>query len=128
IPEEARGKNVSFTFSAKSSNGESVNHSTDSYPISKMDMVRNIEVQDNAACYLSIKDMKAYTQAEIDADASLAASIDLVYLYRVKTGVNFAHALVSPAATAYLEGAVVPAGASNDTKIDKQINIRDQHL
>lgn len=128
VPEEARGKSVSFTFSGKSSNGENVNYTTDSYPVSNIDMVRNIEVEDNAACYLSIRDMKAYSKAEVDADAGLAASIDLIYLYREKAGVSFAHALVSPAANAYLEGAEVPSGSSNDTKIEKQVNIRDQHL
>lgn len=128
VPEKARGKRVSFSFSAKSSNGESTSFSAGEYAISNMDMIRNIVVTDNAACYLSIKDLKAYTKAEIDANASLASNIDLVYVYRVKTGVNFGHALVSPAATSYLEGAAVPSGASSSTKIDKQVNIRDQQL
>ena len=128
VPEEARGQKVSFHFSAKSSNGETTSFSTNEYAISNMDMIRNIVVADNAACYLSIKDLKAYTKAEIDANASLAANIDLVYLYRVKTGVNFGHALVSPTASSYLEGAVIPTGASSSSKIEKQVNIRDQQL
>lgn len=128
IPEEARGKEVSFTFSATSSNGESVSYQAGPFLISNMDMVRDIPLRNNGASYVSIRDMKAYTWDEVTADPSLAAAIDLVYLYRVKEGVNFGHALVSPSATAYLEGAAVPSDATNSSKIEKQVNIRDQQL
>jgi len=127
IPEEARGKNVSFTFSSRSSRGESASFKTESYPISAMDMEKGIEVQDQATAYISIQDMKAYTKAEVEA-GNLGNSIDLVYLYRKINGINFGHALVAPAASAYLQGAELPAGTSNDIKIEKQVNIRDQHL
>ena len=128
IPEEARGKEISFTFNATSTVGESVSYQSDPFLVSNMDMVRDLPLQNDGAAYISISDMKAYTWDEVTTDPSLAAAIDLIYLYRVKTGVNFGHALVSPSATAYLEGAKVPSGATNSTKIEKQVNIRDQQL
>src|SRR5215217_4647426 len=44
VPEEARGKTVSFTFFAKSSNGEAVSYKMGPYTIAKMDMVRNLTI------------------------------------------------------------------------------------
>lgn len=127
VPEEARGKSVSFTFSATSSNGKTVSQSTQNFAISSMDMVRDIQVQEGGACYISISDMKAYTKEEVES-GNLAASIDLVYLYREIDGVNFGHALVAPAAEAYLPEVNLPPGVTNSVKIEKQVNIRDQQL
>lgn len=127
IPEEARGQNVSFSFNAKSSNGESVSRSTESFVISRMDMVKNLEVNDGEACYISIEKMRVYTKEEIES-GNLSSSIDLIYLYREIDGVNFGHALVAPSAESYLQGAEIPNGASNNVKIEKQVNIRDQQL
>lgn len=127
IPEEARGQNVSFSFNANSSNGENVSRSTESFAISRMDMVKNLEVNDGKACYISIENMKVYTKEEIES-GNLSGSVDLVYLYREVDGVSFGHALIAPSAEAYLQGAEIPNGASNNVKIEKQVNIRDQHL
>src|SRR2546421_6382722 len=54
IPEAARGKTVSFTFSAKSSDGQSVSYNMGPYTIAKMDMVRSLTVKDGGAMYISI--------------------------------------------------------------------------
>jgi len=126
IPPAAKGKEVKFTFSAKSSNGETVSYAMGPYTISNMDMVLDLPVKNADACYISIADMAVYN--ETDA-AKNAAKIDLVYLYRSISGISFNHALVSPAAdTTYLPGVVLPAGVNRDTKIRKTWNLRDQHL
>lgn len=124
IPEEARGKTVTFTFSTTGSNGETVSYNMGPYTISNMDMKLNLTVSDNNACYISIADLTAYNAA----DAALNADkIDLVYLYR--TNSSFKHALVSPAAdTAYLRGVTLPAGVNRSTKVNKVFGLRDRQL
>lgn len=126
IPEEARGKEVSFTFSATASNGETVTYKMGPEIIARMDMKKNISVSNADKCYISIADMEAYDATEA---ASKTGSIDLIYLYRKIAGITFEHAYVSPVADAnYLQGAVVPAGASNSTLIRKVYGLRDRHL
>src|SRR5690606_17550698 len=44
IPEEARGKEVSFTFSVKADNGQSAEFSMGPYKISEMDMTRGLSL------------------------------------------------------------------------------------
>src|SRR5215216_5731600 len=75
VPEEARGKTVSFTFSAKSSNGETVSYKMGPYNISKMDMVRNLAVSDGNLAYISISNMAVYNAANAVTNAD---KIDLV--------------------------------------------------
>ena len=128
IPEEARGKTVSFTFSAQASNGQAVSYSMGPYTIAQMDMVTNIMARfpiGIKAFYISISDMKVYTEAEAAANP---AKIDLVYLYRAITGVTFAHALVSPSNTQYLPGVTLPSGVNNRTPFVEVIELRDRHL
>lgn len=126
IPEEARGKTVSFTFSAKSSDGETVSYKLGPYTISKMDMVRNITVTDGNKAYISIADMAVYDAATA---ATKADKIDLVYLYRNLTSSSFNHALVSPAAdTAYLPGITLPDGVNRSSKVRKVFNLQDYNL
>ena len=125
IPEEARGKSVSFTFSAEASTGEKVSFKSDSYEVAKMDMQLDIVLSDNDKCYLSVADMTAYNAAEA---ASNSAKIDLVYLYRAITGISFNHALVSPSNTEYLPEVTLPAGVSNRTSYWKVWGLRDRHL
>lgn len=125
IPEEARGQNVSFTFSATDSNGETVSMEMGPYTISSLDMVLDRVVTDNTTMYFSISDMAVYTAAEA---ATIPDKIDLVYVYRA-TPTTFAHALVAPAADPiYLPGITLPAGVNKNTKIIKTLNLRDQHL
>jgi hypothetical protein len=126
IPEDAKGKDVTFTFSVKASNGESVSYQMGPYAIAKMDMALDLTVTDNADCYLSIADLTVYDAVTAAANPS---KIDLVYLYRNIPTVAFAHALVAPAADAqYLPGLTLPAGASNNTLIRKVYQLRDRHL
>jgi hypothetical protein len=126
IPEEAKGKTVSFTFSAKSSDGETVSYKMGPYTIAKMDMVRNLTVKDGAACYISIADMAVYDATTAAANTS---KTDLVYLYRSIPNISFNHALVSPAADAqYLPGVTLPTGVNNSTPMRKVFNLQDYNL
>jgi hypothetical protein len=126
IPEEARGKTVKFTFSAKASNGQTVSYEMGPYTIAKMDMKLDLVVSDNNNSYISIADMTAYNAATA---ATNAAKIDLVYLYRSYTTASFNHALVAPSANAdYKPGITLPAGVSNSAKIVKVWALRDQQL
>jgi hypothetical protein len=126
IPEEARGKSVKFTFSAKASNGQTVSYEMGPYAIAKMDMKLDLVVSDNNNSYISIADMTAYNAADA---ATNAAKVDLVYLYRSYTTASFNHALVAPSASAdYKPGITLPAGVSNSAKIVKVWALRDQQL
>jgi hypothetical protein len=126
IPEEARGKTVKFTFSAKASNGQTVSYEMGPYTVAKMDMKLDLVVSDNNNSYISIADMAVYNAATA---ATKAANIDLVYLYRTYTTATFNHALVAPAANPdYKPGITLPAGVSNSAKIWKVWALRDQHL
>ena len=126
VPEAARGKSVSFTFSTKSSNGEAVSYTMGPYTISKMDMIRSLTVTDGANAYISIADMAVYNAATA---ATKADKIDLVYLYRNITTSLFNHALVSPAADVqYLPGITLPAGVNKSTQIRKAFGLQDKNL
>jgi len=126
IPEEARGKTVSFKFSAKSSNGETIIYQTESYEVRKMDMQLDLVAKDAAACFISIADMKVYDAAFAAANPS---KIDLVYLYRVIANTTYGHSLLAPTANQiYLPGITLPAGLVNKTKLVKAFAVRDQQL
>jgi hypothetical protein len=126
IPEEARGKLVSFIFSAKASTGETVFYNMGPYNIAKMEMKRDIVLSDNNLCYFSIEDMQVYNSTDAMAKAG---KIDLVYLYRQISGINFNHALVSPATNSeFLPGINLPTGVNRTAKIFKTLYLRDQHL
>lgn len=125
IPEAARGKTVSFTFSATSSDGATVSYKMGPYNISNMDIKRNITVSNGNLAYISIADMAVYNSTDAAANAG---KIDLVYLYRA-TPTTFTHALVSPAAdTQYLPGVKLPAGVNRNTKIRKVFNLQENNL
>ncbi len=126
IPEEAKGKEVSFTFSAKASTGETVSYKMGPYTIGKVDMKLDLVLSDNNKMFLSIADMAVYNATEA---ASNGAKIDLLYLYRSITGINFLHALASPATDSeYLPDVTLPSGVSNSTKFLKVYGLRDRHL
>jgi hypothetical protein len=126
VPAEAKGKTVSFTFTAHASDGETATFQMGPYNISKMDMKRNMAVKDAGAMYISIADSTVYTAANLGANAS---HVDLVYLYRVIANKTFAHALVAPAADPqYLPGVTLPAGVNNNTKVLKIYNLQDHQL
>jgi hypothetical protein len=125
IPEEARGQNVNFTFSATDSNGKTVKTEMGPYTIASMDMTLDKTVTDNTTMYISISDMEIYTAAQAAVNPE---KIDLIYLYRASPA-TFAHALVAPAANPiYLPGVTLPVGVNKDTKVIKTLNLRDQHL
>jgi hypothetical protein len=124
IPKEAQGKSVTFTFSAKSSDGEAVSYSMGPYVISKMDMVLDLPVKDGN--FISIADMAVYNATDA---ATKTDKLDIVYLFRSIPNISFNHALVSPGADPeYLPGVILPPGANKITKISKVWNIRDFHL
>ena len=126
IPEEARGKTVKFTFSAKASNGQTVSYEMGPYNIAKMDMKLDLLLSDNNNSYISIANMAVYNAATA---ATNAANIDLVYLYRVITGITFTHALVAPASSPdYLPGITLPSGVNKSAKVWKVWALRDQQL
>jgi hypothetical protein len=126
IPDAAKGQTVSFTFSAESSDGETVSYKMGPYTISKMDMKRNIAISDGNVAYISIADMAAYNASDA---AAKAGSIDLVYLYRNLTTSAFNHALVSPAADPqYLPGITLPTGVNRSTNERKAFNLQDYNL
>jgi hypothetical protein len=125
VPADARGKTISFTFSATSSDGKTVSRTAGPYNVSNMDIVRNLAVSNNNAAYISIADMAVYNSTNAAANAG---KIDLVYLYRA-TPAAFTHALVSPAADAqYLPGVTLPAGVNRSTKMMKTFNLLDWNL
>jgi len=126
IPKSAQGSEVRFTFSAKSSTGETVSYAMGPYVISRMDMKLDMPVKDAEGCFISIADMAVYTEKDAPANA---AKIDLIYLHRAISGISFGHALVSPGAdTAYLPGITLPPGVTNISKVRKTWNLRDFHL
>jgi len=126
IPEEARGKTVSFTFSAKASNGQTVSYDMGPYTIAQMDMKLDLVAKDGEACYISIADLAVYDAAGAAAHAD---NIDLVYLFRSIAGITFNHALVSPAADPeYLPDVTLPAGVNNSTRESKAWSLQDQQL
>lgn len=126
VPEEARGKSVTFTFSAKATNGQTVSYTMGPYPVRRMDIKKALVLTDPNACYLSVADMAVYDAAFAAANPS---KIDLVYLYRTPTGVTFNHSLVAPTASAeYRPGITLPAGLTNKTKLIKAWDIRDAQL
>ncbi len=125
IPEEARGQSVTFTFSATSSNGQTVSYKMGPYTIAKMGIKRNIAVSNGNLAYISIENMTAYTAAEAAANAG---KVDLVYLYRA-TPASFTHALVSPGADAsLLPGVTLPSGVNRNSKLRKVFNLQDRNL
>jgi hypothetical protein len=125
IPEEARGKSVSFTFTATSSDGKTATYKMGPYAISKMAIKKNLAVSNGVNAYISIEDMAVYNAASA---ATNAGKIDLVYLYRA-TPTTFTHALVSPGAdAAYLPGVTLPSGVNRSTKLRKVFNLQDRNL
>ena len=126
IPEAARGKTVTITFTATSSDGESISTVMGPYIIAKMDMKLNMKVSDGNLMYISIGDTAVYNATDA---AAHAASIDLVYLYRNITTSAFNHALVAPAADPqYLPGVTLPTGVNRTAKLLKTFNLNDHNL
>ena len=127
IPEEARGKKVKFTFSAKGSDGRTISMTMGPYDISKQYMVRNLTLS-RAACYISLEDMAVYTLEEAREHPE---KIDLCYLWRnkINEGVEFGHTFASPAADReWLDNLEVPENMTRDVKLRKEWGMIDAHL
>lgn len=136
IPEELRGKEVSFVFSSVAENGAEATYKTPSYKVSSMDMKKLISLSgdDNGARYFSIEDMKAYTLDEVKT-GNLSAKIDFIYAYAAKKTVNgnsfdYKHAFFSPSAEAYYpDNFTLPAGwDKKKTLMDKKLYVWDGQL
>lgn len=131
IPEEARGKEVSFTFSVKSSNGQTAEYKMGPYKISKMDMTRNLTVTNGDKCYLSFQNesdaVTVYSAADLNNDPSLASKVDIVYAYNSKSDISHAF-YTADAPEAYRPGVVFPTGFSSQAKMLKEYGLRDRQL
>ena len=131
VPEEAKGRSVSFTFSGESTTGETVNRKTPELKISKMDLKRDIVMTNEDRCYFSLETMEAYTEAEV-IDQGMTEKIDLIYGYDALTpdGYIYGHVLFSPGSEErYRNGRTVPDSfKKNKTKIEKYLFILDMQL
>lgn len=129
IPMEAKGKEVSFVFSAESSDGQTVQYSKGPYKISNMDMVKNIPI-DNNSCYISFTNENAldvYTKDELDSNPSLVNKVDLVYHYFSEYS-DFSHSFFTKnSPVEYLEGVYIPEGMKS-TKMIKVYGLNDRQL
>ena len=82
IPEEARDKDVSFTFYASADNGDLVSYEMGPIHCSRQDCKTGITAN-NERCYISIEDMAVYTYDEVVAGGK---NVDVMYTYKaVKT-------------------------------------------
>lgn len=127
IPEEARGKEVSFRFTATARDGRKVSMKMGPYAVSRQYMKRDITLS-KSRCYISLEDMAAYTLEEARA---IPDKIDLIYLWRNKTnqGVEFGHTFAAPAADReWLDDVEVPADMTRDVRMRKEWGIIDGHL
>lgn len=132
VPELARGKSVSLTFTAESTTGEVTSYSPPSFEVQMMDMRSNLVLESGNRCYFSIADMAAYTESEVST-RNLSAKIDFVYNYKAKDlsgKFDYKHYFVSAASEAiYLNGAVIPSGwTKNNTAMRPGYFDRDSQL
>ena len=106
IPEEARGKDVQFSFSVKASNGQVAEYKLGPYKISKMDMAKNLSVT-NDKCYLSFLNegeaVHIYSKADLQANPSSSPKEDM-------------------------GGTELPSGFVNNTKMIKVYGLQDRQL
>lgn len=131
IPELARGKEVSFTFTVKASNGQMAEYKMGPYKISKMDMVRNVQLTSSDKCYLSFQQdseaVAVYTADDLAADPSLASKVDIVYAFN--SSADLSHGFFAAGSPEeYHPGVVFPTGFANQTKMIKVYGLRDRQL
>ncbi len=136
VPEEARGKKVSFSFSSENSTDKRATFKTQEYQVSGMDMKKSISMAatETGARYFSVEDMKAYTKEEVET-GNLSSKIDFVYCYAAKKTVDgkqydYKHAFISTAATSYFpDGFSIPSNWNkNSTIMDKKLYVWDGQL
>lgn len=131
IPEEARDKEVSFTFSVKASNGQTAEYKMGPYKISRMEMSLRKELTSGDQCYLSFQSeseaLTVYSANDLAANPSLASKVDIVYAYNSSADITHAFYTIG-APEAYRPGVVFPTGFSNQTKMIKEYGLRDRQL
>jgi hypothetical protein len=131
IPETARGKSVRVSFSAETNEGVSIKLSTEEYKVSTVDLIRNVVMTNDNACYFSLETMKTYTEAQVNAN-NLANKIDLVYHFKATTpgGFTYGHSLLSTGTDAVqLNGKVIPVNFEKKfTKMEKKAFVNDMLL
>ncbi|MDR1089785.1 MAG: DUF4466 family protein [Prevotella sp.] len=131
VPEEARGKEFSLRFAAKSTDGGSASYQTPAYKVSKMDMKRLIVMTNSNACYFSVADMEAYTKEEVE-NRNLSEKIDFVYMYQAQLGgFTYNHAFVSPGTDPMfvaIPANIPPGWTKNNTLMEKRVDVRDAQL
>lgn len=130
IPEEAKGKEVKFTFSVKASNGQTAQYKLGPYKISKMDMTKRLKV-DAEHCFISFRNegeaIHIYSVEEVEKDPSLLEKIDLMYHYSAYGDIS--HAIYTASSPEeYMDGVLLPAGFVNDTKLKKIYGMQDRQL
>ena len=129
IPEEARDKEISFTFSVTASNGQTASYSMGPYKVSRMTIARNIVLTSGDKCYFSLENLTAYSASDLAANAALASKIDLIYNY--STEASSGHAMYSPTtpdSDLPAAGFTIPASLTNNTLIVSVFQLRDQQL
>jgi len=131
IPEAARGKSVRVSFSAETNEGISVILSSEEYKVSTVDLVRNVVMTNDNACYFSLETMKSYTEAQVNSN-NLANKIDLVYHFKATTpgGFTYGHSLLSTGTDAVqLNGKAIPTNfEKKSTKMEKKAFVNDMLL
>lgn len=130
IPEEAKGKEVDFTFSVKASNGQTAQYKLGPYKISKMDMTKRLKV-DAENCFISFQNdgeaIHIYSKEEVKDNPSLLDKIDLMYHFSSYGDISHAiYTLSSP--EEYMDGVSLPVGFVNDTKLKKIYGMQDRQL
>lgn len=127
IPEEARGKEVKFRFTAHNSLNEQQIIEMGPYKISKMDMKLNIKL-DAQNPFLSVKTMQSYSATQLEENPVLAEMIDLVYVYNPDNA-QIVHSLLSPEAVREVAPDMqLPTSLQNRTQLIRTWNLQDQQL
>jgi hypothetical protein len=126
-PEEARGKKLQFDISYTTVNGSEKSYSTIEYNVEKMDMVKDVVLTDPAGNtgrnYYSLSELKAYTQAEVEAE-NKSAVIDFVYRYTTSSiptpggnTITLGTCISAPSHAVYMNTNYIPAAWSKNATL-----------
>ncbi len=121
VPEEARGKQLKFSFRSTSETG-GASIASQTYNVSNVDIFKGLIMTSGNECYFSLETMQAYTKEQVTSQG-LESKIDFVYIYKptMGSGWTFGHGLVAPSnEEGYLLPNEIPAGASNKTLLERK--------
>ena len=121
VPEEARGKSIRFKFRALTDNS-SASLETPEYAVGNVEVFKNLTLTSGQNSCFSLETMRSYTLDEVES-LGIADKIDFIYSYKqtLGSGWTFAHGLVAPSNNkGYLYPVEIPAGASNNTLLEKR--------